>query len=68
MLVRTNPDTPCQPVGVHHPHRWHCADPVDCGGPGYPCDWTPLLCCVCEHVWPCPERVRRDEAKGTTTT
>lgn len=53
MLVRVNPDTPCQPNGAHHPHRWRCDDPYDCGGPGFPCDYAPLDCCVCGQEWPC---------------
>jgi hypothetical protein len=61
-MVRTNPDTPCQPTGVHHPHRWECVD-RDCDGWGVRCDYRPLDCCVCSQPWPCPERQRRDAAK-----
>jgi hypothetical protein len=63
-LVRVYPDTPCQPKGVHHPHRWKCADPVDCGGWEYPCDYDPLTCCVCGKEWPCEERQKRDAEKA----
>lgn len=49
--VRTNPETPCQPDGAHHPHRWHCPDP-ECGG-AYRCEFDELICCVCNEYWPC---------------
>jgi hypothetical protein len=48
----------------HHPHRWRCADPVDCGGWDYPCDYDPLDCCVCGQEWPCDERQKRDAQKA----
>jgi hypothetical protein len=64
MMIRVNPETPCQPDGAHHPHKWRCDDPVDCGGPEDPCDWEPLLCCVCGGVWPCPDRLRREAEKA----
>ena len=53
LLVRKNPDTPCQPAGAHHPHRLVCVD-EDCG-----CDWltgqpyTDLRCCIDGQSWPC---------------
>lgn len=46
-FVRVHPETPCQPNGAHHPHRWQCTDP-DCAPEGY-CDYAPLICCVCKQ-------------------
>lgn len=61
-FVRVNPETPCQPNGAHHPHRWNCVDP-DCAPEGY-CEYAPLLCCVCSQEWPCDTRQERDAAKA----
>jgi hypothetical protein len=64
VLVRTNTETPCQPGGAHHPHRWFCDDP-DCDGWGIRCDYSPLVCCVCDQAWPCFERQHRDNERKT---
>ena len=52
-MERANPETPCQPNGAHHPHRFVCGD-TDCdcyetfGEP-----LSDLRCCVCGQDWPC---------------
>jgi hypothetical protein len=61
-LVRVNPDTPCQPDGAHHPHRWECIDP-QCDYPGVPCDYAPLTCCVCHQEWPCDTKQEHTAAR-----
>lgn len=58
MIVRVNPQTPCQPDGAHHPHRYACYD-MDCCGPeafdekGNWLGELGLECCVCYETWPC---------------
>jgi len=61
-FVRVNPETPCQPNGAHHPHRWTCTDP-DCAPEGY-CDYAPLICCVCNQEWPCETKRSHDAEKA----
>lgn len=61
LMVRQNPETPCQPNGAHHPHRWVCID-EDCG-----CDWldgrhySRLECCVDGQDWPCETKRAHSE-------
>jgi len=66
-LVRVNPDTPCQPDGAHHPHRWECVDP-DCDGWGVRCDYAPLDCCICNREWPCDTKQEHEAARAKHRT
>lgn len=74
MIVRANPDTPCQPNDAHHPHRYHCDDP-DCCGPE---NWREngvgefvwlgklgLECCVCGQDWPCATKRQHVVARAS---
>lgn len=65
LLVRENPETPCQPDGAHHPHKLVCDDP-DCEGEGLACELAYdglLRCCVCGGDWPCSTKREHEAAR-----
>ena len=66
LLVRENPETPCQPGGAHHPHRMVCSDPdCDCSTDtedGRP--YSALTCCVCHQDWPCETKRAHETSRA----